>query len=370
MAIAIQKKNTAVKSRPVTSKQVNPRVSVKPKEIIFFLTQLSMMLEVGISVSKSIETIAHQTSHAGFRSVLFTMKDTIEGGQQLSDAMEAHPRIFKPVYVNIIRSGESGGYLIRVLASVIEIQEKNQGVFNQVKTALIYPLVLCALALVVTIFVLVGILPKFMVFFENKMELLPFSTRAMMALSRGLHDYWWACILGGLGLFFALRTYALSSKGRSHRDWLLIHIPLVSKVSNNIYTGLFLRILGNMLDSGVSLKQALSIAAKSMSNQYYRLFVEKIQENIEQGQKFSLGFSANQHIQDSVKQVISVGEEVGKLPLVMGRLARFYEGEIEQDFKRLTSLIEPLALVFMGGAVWIIVSAVILPMFRLAGAIN
>ncbi|WP_300462040.1 type II secretion system F family protein [Desulfobacula sp.] len=365
MAIAIQKKIA-----PVKSKQRHSRVSVKPKEIIFFLTQLSMMLEVGISVSKSIETIAHQTPHAGFKSVLLTMKDTIEDGQQLSDAMAAHPGIFKPVYVNIIRSGESGGFLVRVLANVIEIQEKNQGVFDQVKTALIYPMVLCCLALVVTLFVLVGILPKFMVFFENKIDLLPFSTRAMMALSRGLHEYWWAGILVLVGGGVALHRYLSSSTGRSHMDWLLIHLPIVSKISHNIYTGLFLRILGNMLDSGVSLKEALSIAAKSMTNQHYKAFVDKISDNIERGQNFSLGFSANRHIQDSVKQVIAIGEEVGKLPLVMVRLARFYEQEIEQDFKRLTSLIEPLALVFMGGAVWMIVSAVILPMFRLAGAVK
>nr|WP_320015238.1 type II secretion system F family protein [uncultured Desulfobacter sp.] len=367
MAIATTPPKNKNAGRP-RAKTLGTRV--KSKDIVFFFTQLSMMLEVGISISRAIETIAGQIIHVRFKQILLTMVEDLEAGQQLSQAMEAHAQVFKPVYINIIKSGESGGFLIRALASIIEIQEKNQGVFSQLKTALIYPALLCALAVVVVIFVLVGILPKLMVLFEGKYEILPGSTRLLMGLSRILQDDWWAVILGAAGIIWALRAYLLSQRGRSHIDWLVIHIPLISRVSNNIYTGLFLRILGNMLDSGVPLKEALSISARSMTNRYYQVFVENIADHIEQGRTFFTGFSENSHIPESIKQMIFIGEEVGKLPPVMIRVARFYEIEIEQDFKRLTALIEPVALMAMGVVVWIIVSAVILPMFRLASTIN
>ncbi len=364
ISIPLAKKNIAPAAKPTRGTRV------RSKEIIFFLSQLTMMLEVGISMSRSIETIAHQVSNAGFKSVLLSMVRSLEEGQQLSDVMHAYPRVFNPVYVNIIESGETGGILTRVLGNIIEIQEKNQQVLNQLKTAMIYPAVLVAMALIVTVFALVGILPKIMIFFEGKFALLPVTTRALMGLSHILSQYWWACLLGA-GIIVSLAyAYFGSATGRTHRDWLLIHIPVVSRISNNIYTGLFLRIVGNMLDSGVSLKEALGISAKSTGNIYYQQFVQGLHKNIQEGQKFSRGFSENNLIQDSVKQMIYVGEEAGKLPLVMLRLARFYDSENEQDFKKITAFIEPIAMVFIGFVVWVLVSSIILPMFRLASAIN
>jgi type IV pilus assembly protein PilC len=368
MPIALQ----SLEKKKVPEKRVKIKQGkrVTSKDIAFFLTQLSMLLEVGISLSKAIDTISKQVRNSKFQQVMTEMVNDIEAGKQLSDAMAVHPQVFKPLYVNMVRSGELGGSLTLVIGNIIEIQDKNQGVLNQIKAALIYPVILCVMAVVVTIFVLIGILPKFMVFFQNKMDVLPFTTRTLMGLSYLLTNYWWMFIIVAAGIGTAVYLYWVSSAGRSHRDWLLIHTPVISRVSNNIYTGLFLNIVGNMLNSGVPLKDALLISSKSMENRYYKRFVEKLHQNIEQGMKLSTGILENPHIQDSVKQVIFVGEEVGKLPMVMMRLVKFYDTEIEQDFKKMTALIEPLALIFMGIAVWMIVSAVILPMFRLASAIN
>ncbi|WP_321416869.1 type II secretion system F family protein [uncultured Desulfobacter sp.] len=356
--------------KPSAKRSFSSGKAIKSKDIVFFLTQLSMMLEVGISLSNAVSTIANQTGNAKFKAALLAMVDHIEEGNQLSDAMAIHPKIFKPVHINIIRSGETGGILNQALDNIIEIQEKNQGVMSQLKTALVYPSVLCVLAILVTIFVLVGILPKFMAFFEGKTDILPLTTQALMAASLILRNYWWACLIG-VSAVVALGIYYLKSDvGKSHIDWLLINTPVVAKIANNVYTNLFLRIMGNMLSSNIPLSEALAIAEKSMTNRYYRRFVKTLHDNIEKGSSFAAGFLSNSHIQNSVKQMIFVGEEVGKLPAVMARLVKFYDMEIQQDFKKITSLIEPVALIFMGVVVWIIVSAVILPMFRLAGAIH
>lgn len=358
------------KEIPVSGEKKMRKKSIKSKDIAFFLTQLSLMLEVSMSLSKAIGTISNQVQNSKFRQILLDMVNDIESGKQLSDAMAIHPQAFNPLYVNMIRCGELGGSLNLVIGNIIEIQDKNQNVMSEIKSALIYPAILFIMAILVTIFVLIGILPKFMVFFQNKMEVLPFTTRALMELSYLLRNYWWAFIVVIAGIGMVVYLYWTSSTGRSHQDWLLIHTPVVARVSNNIYTGLFLNIVGNMLNSGIPLKDALLISSKSMQNRYYRTFVEKLHQNIEQGMKLSTGILDNPHMQDSVKQVLFVGEEVGKLPMVMIRLVKFYDMEIEQDFKKLTTLIEPVALVFMGVVVWLIVSAVILPMFRLASAIN
>jgi len=215
-----------------------------------------------------------------------------------------------------------------------------------------------------------GILPKFMAFFAGKYHILPVTTRAMMGLSLFLRSYWWVCILGGIALLAGIKIYFSSKASGRHIAWLMFHFRLFSKMANNIFTGMFLRTLGDMLNNDVPLSDAISIAGNTIENLYYKRYVEDIRINIEGGGKFLTGFAKNRHLNASAIQMISVGEEVGKLPLVMLKLASLYEKETDQNFKLLTSLIEPVALIFMGFVVLIIVSSIILPMFRLAGAIG
>lgn len=344
--------------------------SIKPKEMIFFLTQLSMMLDVGISLTRAIESIQSQVTNLYFKGIMEAMVRDIEEGYQLSAAMRRHPKAFKPVYVNMIKSGETGGFLIKVIDGIIQLLEKKQEIKSRIQTALAYPLVLCCMAFLVTLFVLIGILPKFMVFFEGKYNILPVTTRVMMGLSFFLQSYWWICILICIALAAGITLYLSSQAAGRHLDWLAINIIVLSKLSNTIFTGIFLRTLGNMLESGVPLSDAITIAGNTIENSYYREYVENIRTTIEQGSSFSTGFAANRHIHESVKQMISVGENVGKLAPVMLKLAHLFEIETEQNLKRLTSLIEPVALIFMGFVVWVIVSSVVLPMFRLAGAMR
>jgi len=343
---------------------------VKQKELFFFLTQLSLMMDVGISLSKAIESVIAQTTNAYFKEILEAMVKDFEGGHQLSAAMSRHPAIFKSVYINMIRSGETGGFLPRVIDSIIIMLEKQQAIRSRLRGAMAYPLVLCALAFVVTLFVLIGILPKFMVFFEGKYHILPPTTRIMMGLSFFLRNYWWVCILGAIGLGAGIRVYLPSKAFHRHKDWLAINVKLFSKLSNNIYTGFFLRTLGTMLENGVPLAEAISIAGNTIENLYYKTYVENIRSIIEEGGHFSTGFALNKNIHASVKQMITVGEDVGKLPEVMLKLSKVYENETEESLNQIASLIEPIALIFMGIVVFIIVSSIILPMFRLAGAMK
>jgi len=370
MSISIQSKARPRIKKPKKTSFSFARRSVKQKELFFFLTQLSLMLDVGISLSRAIETIRVQTTNDYFKDILEAMVKDIEEGHQLSAAMTRHPAVFKSVYVNMIRSGETGGFLPKVIDSIIEMLEKQQAIRSRLRGAMAYPVVLCVLAFVVTLFVLIGILPKFMVFFEGKYHILPPTTRMMMGLSVFLRSYWWVCILGSIGLGAGIRAYLPSKAFHRHKDWLAIHFKLFSTLSNNIYTGFFLRTLGTMLENGVPLSEAISIAGNTIENAYYKHYVENIRTIIEEGGHFSAGFAQNKNIHESVKQMIAVGEDVGKLPAVMLKLSQVYERETEESLNQIASLIEPIALIFMGVVVFIIVSSIILPMFRLAGAMK
>ncbi len=367
MPIEIHVPKTQPAKKPVPT---GFRQSVKPKEMIFFLSQLAMMLEVGIPLSQSLETISKQVTNPVFFRTISAMKTKIDEGQQLSVAMGRHPKVFKAVFVNMVRSGESGGFLMDVIGTIIKIQEKQQTIRTEIRTAIIYPALLLSMALVVTVFILVLVVPKFARIFENNLDLLPLTTQWMMGLSSMMISHWWAFLLLGLVAATVLRLYLSSDRGALFLDWILINTPVLSNVTSKLYTGLFFQTMGSVLKSRVPLVEALDIAGATISNRYYSRFVKTIQTQVEGGGNFAQGFASNPYVQDSIKQMIHVGETVGKLPAVMLRLADFYESEIEHDLKRFTSLIEPAALVLMGGVVWVIVSSIILPMFKIASTVR
>ena len=285
------------------------------------------------------------------------LRDTEEGGQ-LSQAMKRHPKVFDSVYTSMVAAGESGGFLKDILDRIVEILEKRQALITQLKSSLTYPLVLGVVSVIVIIFIMVGVLPKFNSFFMSKIEVLPWTTKTLMVLSDVLKTYWWIMIVSVIGIITGFILFIGSKKGRGIIDWLLINIPLIADLANRIYIAQFLRILGNLMQSKVPLLEALDVTQGTVTNKYFKQLVSDI--------KFSQPFSIYPYVPESVKQMIFTGEESGRLPKVMLRLAEFFDTEVEKNLKILASLIEPLALIIMGAVIGLIVSSVILPLFRLA----
>lgn len=343
---------------------------VKPEEVMFFTSQLSLMLEIDAPVAVALKTIANEIHSPVFKAVIIAMSQDIEEGRQLSEAMNRHSRIFNNQFVSMVKAGEAGGFLNKILDRIVEIQEKRQVLKAQITTALTYPAVLCVLGLVVVVFILVGVLPKFSAFFAGKEAILPWTTRFLMTLSASLKYYWWVYILSSAGLVLGLGYWGKSAPGRALRDRLLISGPLVSGLANKIYTCEMLRMLGHMLESQVPLLEALKVIRPTIGNQYYRRFVDEIRETVDQGGRFSQPFAAYPYIPPTVKQMVVIGEETGKLPFVMLRLVQFYSLEIEQDLKKFAARIEPAALIVMGAIIGLIVSSITLPLLRLSQALR
>ncbi len=339
---------------------------VKSTDLLFFTTQLALMLEIETPLNLSLRALRDQTASKSFKQVISTMLKDVEEGRQLSYAMKKHPKIFSDVYTSMVTAGESGGFLKSILDRIAEILEKRQALMTQLRSALTYPLVLCVVSFLVIIFIMVSVLPKFSAFFMRKIEILPATTRFLMKTSALLQSHWWLFILSGLGLASGLFLFMRSRRGRHTRDWILINFPLISGLTNKIYVSQFLRILGHLMESRVPLLEALGVTRGIVNNRYFKQLVDRIKAHVQGGGKFSQPFASYPYAPESVKQMISTGEEAGNLSRVMLRLAEFFDTEVEKGLKNLSSMIEPMALIVMGVVIGLIVSSVVLPLFRLA----
>jgi len=343
---------------------------VKSREVMFFTSQLSLMLEIGTPLNIALKAIGAEIQNPAFKVVIAALYQEIEEGAQLSDAMKRHPQIFNQQFISLVKAGEAGGFLNQILNRVVEMQEKRQALITQIGAALTYPVVLCGIGLLVVIFVLVGVLPKFATFFAGKESVLPWNTRFLMLASESLQHKWWLYMLTSTGLVVGLIKAVKSRQGRAVIDRFFISAPLISGLANKIYTNEMLRTLGNLMESGVPLLEALNVTRPTIYNQYYQRFVDQIKNNVAQGGRFDQSFAGAPYIPETVKQMVAIGEEVGKLPFVMLRLAKFYDTEIEQELKKLAAMIEPAALIVMGGVVGLLVSSIILPLFKLSQVLH
>jgi type II secretory pathway component PulF len=365
------KSSTPLASRiPKPSFDLFRRSQVKSKEVIFFTSQLALMLEVGTPLINALAALGKQTKNPAFKEVIRALHRDIEEGQQLSDALRRHPRVFNHVYTSMIKAGETGGFLKEILERLAEMQEKRLALIAQLRSTLTYPAILCLVGFLVVIFVLVGVLPKFSTFFAGKEKILPVSTRFLMALSTSLRGYWWAYIATTMGLVIGVKLWKESDPGQTAIDRVCVSGPILARLYNKIYTCQLLRTLGHLMHSQVPLLEALQVTRSTIKNRYFRHFIDKIADHVEKGGRFAQPFTTYPYVLDSVKQMVATGEEVGNLPRVMLRLAAYYDIEVDRELKNIASLIEPLALILLGGVVGLIVGSVILPLFRLAHAIH
>jgi type II secretory pathway component PulF len=328
------------------------------------------MLEVGTPLNLALEAVRRELSNPFFNNVLSDVTRDIEEGRQLSDALARHPKVFDKVFINMTRAGETGGFLRETLERLVRMQEKRQALRNQLRSAMTYPVVLTLLGVLVVVFIMVGVLPKFIGIFAGKEEILPLSTRILLAASESLRQHWFYYLAGCCATAVGIKLWAGSAYGRGAVDRMLIHGPVVSHLANQIYTSEMLRTMGYLLESHVPLLEALRVTGPTVRNSIYRKFVATIEETVSRGERFARPFGELAAIPPTVKQMVAVGEEVGQLPTVMLRLATYYDRRVDEALKRFVAIIEPLALIVLGGVVGMIVSSIVLPLFRLSRALH
>lgn len=361
---SVDRRERVRRDRPGLRKRVTDR------DIIYFASQLSLMLEVGTSLTDAVRALEKQTTNPRLCQILEDLGRDMEEGQAFSAALSRHVDVFGGVFVSMVRAGETGGYLHDALDRVVEMREKRSALLAQVKTALTYPLILCVVSAGVIIFVLTGVFPKFMPLFAGKEDLLPITTRVLIAASQSLIQYWWAYALGLVGIIFCARIALRSPPGRLLCDRLTVSFPVVGVLANKIFTGQVLRTMGHLLESHVALTDALQVTRLTIRNQCYAQLIDRADATVRGGGRLSQAFLGFTHMPATVRQMLATGEEAGNIYPVMLRLAKHYDVEIEQELKRMSALVEPLALIVLGGMVGVIVASVILPMFKMAHAIG
>ena len=343
---------------------------VKPKELHIFTRQFSTLINSGIPVVQSLEILAGSASSPALENALGKIRTDVESGKRLADAVGVHATIFDRLYVNLVRAGEEGGVLDTILNRLATYIEKSVKIRNKVSGALFYPAAILFVAMLVIVGILVFVIPKFEQLFASSGQELPWLTRNVVALSHFLLDNWYMVIGGVVFACWGTMRWYRSDGGRQQFDSWIIGTPIFGTLIQKSAIAKFSRTLSTMLSCGVGIIDSLDIAAKVAGNVVIERSLLAAKQSISEGKSIITPLGANKYIPDMVVQMIGVGEQTGALDVMLGKIADFYEDEVDYAVTALTSILEPLMMVFLGGVIAILVVSMYLPIFSLASTMG
>jgi len=358
----------AVKEQGAAQKDIlEPFKKVKLSDLVVFTRQLASMINAGLPIVRALYGLSEQTGNEKLRGVLLDIREEVEAGMALSEALAKHPKVFNKLYVEMVRAGEIGGILDDVLLRIAHQLEKEQELRRKVKSAMAYPTVVLSFAILVASFLLIFIVPIFAKMFEDLGGTLPLPTRVAMGLSDVLTSPIGVLLYAGAGTgaFFFLR-WRKTEKGRKVVDPLMLKIPFkIGDIIQKVALARFARTLGTLSAAGVPILQSLEITATSSGNWVIEKALLKSSEAIQEGLPIHHPLKSEKVFPDMVTRMIAVGEETGDIDGMLTKIAEFYESEVDAAVKALSSIIEPLMMVVVGGIVGGIVIAMYLPMFKI-----
>ncbi len=341
---------------------------VTKSEIIYMTSQLSIMIDTGISLATALSAIIEQERNPTLRIVLKQLKNGVESGEDFSAALARHPRLFDRTYVSLVKASETMGTLGAMLDRIATYLRKELDTRAKIRSALAYPGVMMVVAIAVTIFLLTGILPKFEPLFNRRGIVLPRPTVIMMGISSSLTGYWYVWLSAFVALVAALVVGKRSRPGRRVWDWMKINVPVLGPMIRKTIISRSVRTLGTMLSAGVPTLDAIRLCASISGNYFYEQLWTYVEDRVVAGSRICQALSGSKLMPATLVQMISSGEETGKLGFVLERVSDYYDREVESSVKTFTSLIEPLMITAMGVVVGGIGLGLLLPIFKLSQA--
>ena len=338
---------------------------IKKADIIVLTRQLAAMSSSGIPITTVLKTVSEQIRNKRLSLVILDIRDKIESGTDLSEAMAQHPDVFTPIFYNMVKMGEASGNLDEVLTRIVNIEEEGLSIVNKVKAAVTYPIVLFTVALGVVGFILVFILPKFVGTFDTYDAELPMATKVLLNTSLFVEKYWVGCIIGVASLAIWFFYYIRRPVGKKKFDEIMLKLPIFGALILKIHVSRFARAVSGLLSSGIPLITALDIAANTEQNTYVKESLGKIRFAITGGESFSQTMKETGLFPSIVVQMVAAGEASGQLDRMLVDLSRFYDNEVDAAIKSMTILLEPVLLIFVGGMVAFMALSVLLPIFNL-----
>ncbi len=342
---------------------------VKNHDKIMFAKNLGSMIEAGLPITKALSIMERQAK-GKLKEVIVHLQDEIGKGRTLSDSMKDFPDIFSFLFVSMVRAGEESGNLVSSLKNVGSQMEKNYQLTKKVRGAMMYPAVIFSLMFVIGILMMIYMVPTLTSTFIGLGIKLPLSTRIIIAISNILKGYILYIVIALAILGFSVVKALKTVKGMRFLDWLLLHFPLIKEMVKQINSARTARTLSSLVSSGVDIVVAISVTKDVIQNSYYKDVLEKAQKVIEKGEPISTVFTDNSHLYPIfVGEMISVGEETGKMGEMLSGIANFYEEEVDQKTKDLSSIIEPILMIFIGVAVGAFAISMLAPTYSLVDAI-
>ena len=349
-----------------TAQRKKPRArKVDPKNLAVFTRQFSVMIDAGLPLVQCLEILGTQEEDKNFAEVILATRGDVESGASLADAMSKHPKVFDPLFTNMIAAGEAGGILDTILKRLAIYIEKAVKLKSQVKSAMVYPVAVIVIAGLVVGVILWKVIPTFASLFAGLGADLPLPTRIVIAMSNGLVRYMPFLIAGIVAAGWGFRTYYATPGGRKTVDAIVLRLPILGSLMRKIAVARFCRTLSTLLASGVSILEALDITARTSGNAIIEEAIFTTRKSIERGETIAAPLRQTAVFPPMVVQMIGVGEATGALDTMLGKIADFYEEEVDVAVAGLLTLLEPLMIAFLGGVVGGIVIAMYLPIFDL-----
>ena len=360
----------ATKSLSSKFKALNYTSGPSQKDVLNFTTQLAVMIRAGISIRSAIEGIADQAENPKMKEMLLSIKRDVEGGKSFSDALAKHPKCFNALYINMVRASEMSGSFSKMLDRIAAYMAQQIETKAMVRGAMIYPGVIFTMAIGTTIFLLTFVLPKFAMVFKGKEAVLPWPTTFLMGLSNFMVHNWYyvlaAAVAGLIGLIMFLRT----ETGGIWWNKTQLTIPLLKKMFSALFITRSLHTMGELINAGVPMLDTLAITGDISGNSLFKRMWRNVYGAVKQGRKISHVLFKTPLLPRSVVQMISAGEESGKLGEVLDEISTYYAKQLRETIKTVTGLIEPIMIIFMGSIVGFIAMAIILPIFKMSSLVK
>jgi len=367
------KRGKGVAARAVKKKGKSFAITrVSSKQLTQFTRQMSTLQDAGLPILRSLRILEGQTKPGALKNALTDIIEDVEAGSTLSEAMEKHPKAFDRLYVSTVRAGEAGGVLDQILQKLAEMMEKSMALRRRVVGAMVYPALVIGITVIILIGIMWGIVPKFEEIFV-KFDIpggLPPLTQTLIDTSRAIKTYWYLVPLVPIGLYAIIWGIRRSRIGRSTLDWVKMKMPIVGSIVNRQAIGRLTRTLGTLIAAGVPILEALNITRETVGNEVIAKALADVHDSIREGESIAGPLRESGVVDPIVVNMVDVGEETGELDQMLVKVADTYDEEVDHLVGSLTSALEPIMIVFLGGTIGTIVIALFMPLVKLIQSVG
>lgn len=343
---------------------------IKRRDVVIFTRQLATMIDAGLPIVQALDLLAQQTENKIFSRVIVSLKHDVESGSAFAESLARHPTVFDELYTNMVSAGEIGGMLDLILVRLAAYMEKAVKLRAKIKSAMIYPISVIGIAVLVTALLLVYVIPVFGEMFTSFGEELPLPTQIAINLSSVAIAYFWYMLAGIVGTIMSIRAYYRTERGRQVIDGIVLRLPIVGDIFRKTAVARFTRTLSTLVSSGVPILDSLAITGKTAGNKVVENAVLAARQSISEGKTLADPLIRSQVFPPMVCQMVQVGETTGALDAMLSKIADFYDDEVDTAASNLTTLVEPVVILFLGVVIGGIIVSMYLPIFQLGSVLN